>query len=112
MGPPWTRRGICYVSSSLGLRKEAPDVMYTDVTFSMDGRSSAAHRVGSSLVPQASHYFARWVDRDNRSYVTITVRTSLVEDMVVKLCRMHPTVRCISREKVLPTTTAMESEAS
>ena len=62
--------GDDYVSSSLGLRKAAPDVMYTDVTFSMDGRSSAPHRVGSSLVPQASHYYARWVDRGNRSYVT------------------------------------------
>ena len=76
--------------------------MYTDVTFSMDGRSSAPHRVGSLLVPQAAQYFARWVDRGNRSYVTLMVRTSIVEDMVAKVCGMHPSVRCISRNEVLP----------
>ena len=40
------------------------------------------------------------------------VRTTVVEDMVAKVCRMHPSVRCISREEVLPTTTAIESAAS
>jgi hypothetical protein len=85
--------------------------MYTEITFSMDGRSSAPHRVGSLLVPQARQYFARWVDRDGRSYVTLMVRSSLVDAMVAKVCRMHPTVRCISRTEVLPST-SIEGTAS
>lgn len=76
--------------------------MYTEITFSMDARSTAPHHVGSMLVPQARQYFARWVDRGERSYVTLKVRTSVVEDMVAKVCGMHPSVRCISRDAVLP----------
>ena len=76
--------------------------MYTEITFSMDGQSRAPHRVGAMLVPQAAQYFARWVDRDERSYVTLMVRTSIVDDMIVKVCAMHPSVRCISRDKVEP----------
>jgi hypothetical protein len=86
--------------------------MYTDVTFSMDGQSSAPHRVGSLLVPQAAQYYARWVDRGERSYVTLMVSTSIVDDMVRKVCDMHPSVRCIARDEVLPTTTAIEGTAS
>jgi len=86
--------------------------MYTDVTFSMDGRSSAPHRVGSLLVPQAAQYFARWVDRGDRSYVTLMVKTSIVEDMVDRLCGMHPSVRCISRDEVEPTKPEVENTAS
>ena len=86
--------------------------MYTDVTFSMDGRSSAPHRVGALLVPQAAQYFARWVDRGDRSYVTLMVKTSIVEDMVDKVCGMHPSVRCISRDEVESTTTGLEGTAS
>jgi hypothetical protein len=86
--------------------------MYTDVTFSMDGRSSAPHRVGSLLVPQAAQYYARWVDRGERSYVTLMVNTSIVDDMVRKVCDMHPSVRCIARDEVLPTTPAIEGTAS
>jgi hypothetical protein len=86
--------------------------MYTDVTFSMDGRSSAPHRVGALLVPQAAQYFPRWVDRGDRSYVTLMVKTSIVEDMIDRLCGMHPTVRCISRVDVEPTTTGVEDTAS
>lgn len=77
--------------------------MYTEITFSMDGESSAPHRVGAMLVPQAAQYFPRWVDRGRRSYVTLMVRTSIVEDMIAKVCGMHPSVRCISREPVTPT---------
>jgi hypothetical protein len=76
--------------------------MYTEVTFSMDARSSAPHRVGSFLVPQAAQYFARWVDRGDRSYVTLMVRDTVVDDMIAKVCRMHPSVRCISADQVLP----------
>ena len=79
------------------------------LTFSMDGHSSAPHRVGSLLVPQAAQYYTRWVDRGDRSYVTLMVRTSLVEDMIAKVCRMHPTVRCIARDEVTLPTTAPES---
>ena len=57
--------------------------MYTEVTFSMDARSSAPHRVGSFLVPQAAQYFASWVDRGDRSYVTLMVRDTVVDDMIV-----------------------------
>ena len=64
--------------------------MYTDVTFSMDGRSSAPNRVGSLLVPQAAQYFARWVDRGNRSYVTLMVNTAIVEDMVARCAACTP----------------------
>ncbi len=76
--------------------------MYTELTFSMDGRSSASHRAGSLLLPQAKHYFARWIDRGDRSYVTLMVRTSVVDDMIAKVCRMHPSVRCISQNDVAP----------
>ena len=76
--------------------------MYTEITFSMDASSTAPHRVGSLLVPQARQYFTRWVDRGDRSYVTLMVRTSVVEDMVARVCGMHPSVRCISRDAVLP----------
>jgi hypothetical protein len=74
--------------------------MYTEITFSMDGQSSAPHRVGSLLVPQAAQYFMRWADRDGRSYVTLMVRTTIAEDMIAKVCNMHPSVRCISRDRV------------
>ncbi len=83
-------------------------MMYTDVTFSMDARSSAPNRVGSLLVPQAAQYFARWIDRGDRSYVTLMVNTAIVEDMVAKVCRMHPSVRCISRNEVVPTPSGTE----
>ena len=86
--------------------------MFTDVTFSMDGRSSAPHRVGSLLVPQAAQYYARWVDRGERSYVTLMVNTAIVDDMVRKVCRMHPSVRCIARDEVLPTPTVIQGTAS
>jgi hypothetical protein len=76
--------------------------MYTDITFSMDANSSAPNRVGSLLVPQAAQYLARWIDRGNRSYVTLMVNSSIVEDMVAKVCGMHPSVRCIARDEVLP----------
>jgi hypothetical protein len=78
----------------------------------MDARSSAPHRVGSLLVPQAAQYFARWVDRGDRSYVTLMVKTSIVENMVDRLCGMHPSVRCISRVDVEPTTRGIEGTAS
>jgi hypothetical protein len=77
--------------------------MFTEVTFSMDARSSAPHRVGSFLVPQAAQYFARWVDRGERSYVTLMVRDSVLDDMIAKVCRMHPTVRCIATDEVQQT---------
>jgi hypothetical protein len=76
--------------------------MYTEVTFSMDAHSSAPHRVGSQLVPQAAQYFARWFDRGDRSYVTLMVNTAIVDDMVAKVCGMHHSVRCISRDEVVP----------
>ena len=85
--------------------------MYTEITFSMDAHSSAPHRVGSFLVPQARQYFTRWVDRGDRSYLTIMVRTSVVEDMVAKMCDMHPSVRCISRDEVQPSS-SVEGTAS
>lgn len=87
-------------------------LVYTDVMFSMDGHSSAPLRVGSLLVPQAEQYYIRWVDRGDRAYVTLMVKTSLVEDMVAKVCGMHPSVRCISRTDVLPSTTVIEDAAS
>lgn len=80
--------------------------MYTEVTFSMDGQSSAPHRVGSMLLPQAARYLARWIDRDERSYVTLMVRTSVVDDMIARVCAMHPSVRCISRDQVVPPSTS------
>jgi hypothetical protein len=86
--------------------------MYTDVTFSMDGQSSAPHRVGSLLVPHAAQYFTRWVDRGDRSYVTLMVKTSLVEDMVAWVCGMHPSVRCIARDEVQPAAATIEGTAS
>jgi hypothetical protein len=85
--------------------------MYTEITFSMDAHSSAPHRVGSFLVPQARQYFTRWVDRGDRSYLTIMVRTTVVEDMVAKICDMHPSVRCISRDEVQPSS-SVEGTAS
>jgi hypothetical protein len=86
--------------------------MYTELTFSMDARSSAPQRIGSYLVPQAKQYFVRWVDRGERSYLTIMVRTSLVEVMVARVCGMHRSVRCISRNEVQPSATSVEDTAS
>jgi len=86
--------------------------MYTDVTFSMDGHTSAPHRVGSLLVPQAAQYDIRWADQGDRSYVTLMVRTNLVDDMITKVCRMHPTVRCIATDEVLPTTAGIGGTAT
>ena len=86
--------------------------MYTDVTFSMDGHSSAPNRVGSLLVPQAAQYCTRWVDRGDRSYVTLMVNSTIVEDMVAMVCRMHPSVRCISREEVVPSPREPESSTA
>jgi hypothetical protein len=79
--------------------------MYTEITFSMDGRSRAPHRVGAMLLPQAARYFARWIDRDDRSYVTLMVQTSIADAMIAKVCAMHPSVRCISRDQVAPPST-------
>ena len=92
----------------MGSRKETRG-MYTEVTFSMDGHSSAPHRVGSLLVPQAAQYFTRWVDRGDRSYVTLMVRTEIVEDMIARVCGMHHSVRCISRDEVLVSPDQAES---
>jgi hypothetical protein len=86
--------------------------MYTDVTFSMDARSSAPHRVGSLLVPQAAQYDIRWADEGERSYVTLMVKTNLVDEMIKKVCRMHPTVRCIATDEVLPAVVGIEGTAS
>lgn len=88
---------------SLGSRK-VPDDMYTEIVFSMNAQSSAPHRVGSILVPQARHYFTRWVERGDRSYLTLMVRSSVAEDMVAWVCAIHPSVRCISRSEVVPST--------
>ena len=79
--------------------------MYTEITFSMDGQSRAPHRVGAVLVPQAARFLPRWVDREGRSYVTLMVRTSIAEDMIAKVCSIHPSVRCISREQVVTEST-------
>jgi hypothetical protein len=76
--------------------------MYTEITFSMNGQSSAPHRVGAMLVPQAAQYLPRWVDRDGRSYVTLMVKSSIADEMIAKVRAMHPSVRCISRDKVVP----------
>ena len=89
----------------LGFAKGNPDIMYSDVTFAMDGHSSAPHRVGSLLVPQAAQYDIRWVDQDDRSYVTLMVNSDLVDDMIDKVCAMHPSVRCIAVDELSPTAT-------
>jgi hypothetical protein len=86
--------------------------MYTELTFSMDGRSSAPHRVGSYSLPQANQYFTRWVDRGSRTYLTLMVRSSIADLMVAKVCRMHPSVRCISRTEMVASTPSLESAAS
>lgn len=74
--------------------------MHTEITFSMNAGSSAPHRVGSFLVPQAGRYAPRWVDQDDRTYVTMTVRSSVAEQMVTKVCAMHPSVRFVRQEDV------------
>jgi hypothetical protein len=93
-------------------RRRNPDVVYTEIRFSMDALSSAPHRVGAFLVPRTMQYFPRWLDRGNRSYVTLMVRSSVVEGMVAKVCAMHPSVRCISRTEVLPSTPGIQDAAS
>ena len=86
--------------------------MYTDLTFSMDGHSSAPNRVGSLLVPQAAHYSARWVHRGDRSYVTLMVNTTIIEDMVAKVCGMHPSVRCIARDEIVASPNGAEGSTA
>ena len=43
--------------------------------------------------------------------MTLMVRTSVVEDMIAKVCGMHPSVRCISRDEVQPSS-SVEGTAS
>ncbi len=62
--------------------------------------------------PRQRSTSARWVDRGDRSYVTLTVKTTIVEDMVDRLCGMHPSVRCISRVDIEPTEPGVENTAS
>lgn len=73
--------------------------MYTEITFSMAGMSSAPAIVGALLVPQSAQYSIRWFDRGDRAYVSLLVPSSVVEQMVAKVCRMHPSMRCVSRNE-------------
>jgi hypothetical protein len=75
--------------------------MYSEIMFSMDASSSAPHIIGAFLVPQAAQYSMQWVDRDDRAYLTLTVRSTVVEAMVKRVCAMHPSVRCIRRDPVV-----------
>jgi hypothetical protein len=82
------------------LRREER-AMQSEITFSMDATSSAPHVVGAWVVPQAARYSAQWVDRGDRTYLTLRVESSVVEDMVKKVCAMHRSVRCIRRDPVI-----------
>jgi hypothetical protein len=75
--------------------------MFSEIMFSMDASSSAPHRIGAFLVPQAAQYSAQWVDRGDRAYLTLIVRSSVAEAMVKRVCGLHPSVRCIKRDPVV-----------
>jgi hypothetical protein len=81
--------------------------MHSELTFSMDATSSAPHTIGAWVVPQAAHYSAQWIDRGDRAYLTLLVRSTVVEAMVERVCAMHPSVRCIKRDPVSPSDVQM-----
>jgi hypothetical protein len=74
--------------------------MHSELMFSMDASSSAPGIVGAWVVPQAARYSARWVDRGDRTYLTLLVRSTVAEAMVELVCAMHPSVRCLKRDPV------------
>lgn len=74
--------------------------MRSEITFSMKTASRAPHRVGAWLVPQAAQYSTRWIDRADRTYVTLVVRSTVAEAMIERVCSLHPSVRCISQSEV------------
>ena len=74
--------------------------MQTELVFAMDGSSSAPQRVGAWLVARGDLYTPRWVDRGDRTYLTMFVSTSIAEKMMSKVCGLHPSVRCIKHEQV------------
>jgi hypothetical protein len=74
--------------------------MHTEITFSMDAGSRAPHIMGAWLVARPGRYAPHWFDRDGRAYVTMTVRSSVAEQMVTKVCAMHPSLRLVRREVV------------
>jgi hypothetical protein len=75
--------------------------MYSEIMFSMDASSSAPDIIGAILVPQAAQYSVQWAHRGDRAYLTLTVRSTVAEAMVKRVCAMHPTVRCIRRDPVV-----------
>lgn len=76
--------------------------MRTELLFSMDARTSAPYRVGSYLVPNRDRWDVRWTDRADDAFVSITVDGSVAEAMERKICRIHPTVRCVSTREIGP----------
>lgn len=70
--------------------------MDTELLFSMDADTSAPLVVGSYLVPNEDRWHVRWIDRDGDVFLSMTVPTSVAEDMKPKICRIHPSVRFVA----------------
>lgn len=73
--------------------------MHTEITFSMDASSRAPHVIGAWLVPRTARYSPRWVDQGDHAFVSLLVTSSVVDAMIKKVCSLHPSVRCVSREE-------------
>lgn len=75
--------------------------MRTEITFSMDGASSAQVMIGCWLMPLTHHYSPRWVNEGDSVHLILLVRRTSVQSVVRKVRGMHPSVRLIfSREVV------------
>ena len=73
--------------------------MHTEITFSMDTSSRAPDVMGAWLVPRTARYSPRWFDRGEHTFVALLVTSSVVDELVKKVCSLHPSVRCINREE-------------
>lgn len=74
--------------------------MRTELRFVMDAQSSALDRVGSYLMPNSSRYDVRWMEDDGEAFLALTVPEKDIESMKQRICRLHPTVRFVSANRV------------
>lgn len=74
--------------------------MRTELRFAMDAQSSALDRVGSYLMPTLARYDVRWMQDDGEAFVALIVPEKDIESMKRRICRLHPTVRFLSANRV------------
>jgi hypothetical protein len=72
----------------------------TELHFAMDAQSSALDRVGSYLMPTLGRYDVRWMEDDGEAFLALTVPEKDIESMKRRICRLHPSVRFLSANRV------------